>query len=86
MHISGDAQTAMCGWDGNLGETLGLVVGSVPVPTAKHRLKVLIKMSYSVEWHQEVRKFLCKLPIDLSERIVLKVKEAKEDPFRYLEH
>ena len=43
-------------------------------------------MSYSVEWHPKVRKFLRKLPKDISERIVLKVKEAQEDPFRFLEH
>ena len=43
-------------------------------------------MSYSVEWHPKVRKFLRKLPKDISERIVLKVKEVQEDPFRYLEH
>ena len=43
-------------------------------------------MSYSVEWHPKVRKFLKKLPKDISARIVLKVKEVKEDPFRYLEH
>ena len=43
-------------------------------------------MSYSVEWHPKVRKFLRKLPEDIAERIVLKVKEVQEDPFHYLEH
>ena len=43
-------------------------------------------MSYSVEWNPKTRKFLRKLPKDISERIVLKVKEAQEDPFRFLEH
>ena len=43
-------------------------------------------MSYSVEWHPKTRKFLRKLPKDISERIVLKVKEVREDPFRFLEH
>ena len=43
-------------------------------------------MSYSVEWHPKVRKFLLKLPKEVSQRIVLKVNEAQEDPFRYLEH
>ena len=43
-------------------------------------------MSYSVEWNPKVRKFLHKLQKDVSERIVLKVKEVKEEPFRYLEH
>ena len=43
-------------------------------------------MSYSVEWHPKTRKFLTKLPSGVSARIVLKVKEVQEDPFRYLEH
>ena len=43
-------------------------------------------MSYSVEWHPKVGKFLKKLPYDKSSRIVLKVKEVQDDPFRYLEH
>ena len=43
-------------------------------------------MSYSVEWHPKVRKFLLKLPKEVSQRIILKVNEAQEDPFRYLEH
>ncbi|MBI2664428.1 type II toxin-antitoxin system RelE/ParE family toxin [Candidatus Woesearchaeota archaeon] len=43
-------------------------------------------MTYSVEWHPKVRKFLRKLPEEMSARIVLKVKESAGDPFRYLEH
>lgn len=43
-------------------------------------------MSYSAEWHPKTRKFLKKLPNDISARIVLKVKEVQEDPFRFLEH
>ena len=43
-------------------------------------------MSYSVEWHPKTRKFLKKLPNDISVRIILKVKEVQEDPFRFLEH
>ena len=43
-------------------------------------------MNYSVEWHPKTRKFLKKLPNDISARIVLKVKEVQEDPFRFLEH
>ncbi|MBI2652608.1 type II toxin-antitoxin system RelE/ParE family toxin [Candidatus Woesearchaeota archaeon] len=43
-------------------------------------------MSYSVEWHPKTRKFLRKLPNDISVRIVLKAKEVQEAPFRYLEH
>ena len=43
-------------------------------------------MSYSVEWHPKVRKFLTKLPSDISTRIILKVEEVQENPFHYLEH
>ena len=43
-------------------------------------------MTYSVEWHPKVRKFLRKLPTDISKRIVLKMQEASKEPFRYLEH
>ena len=43
-------------------------------------------MSYSVEWHPKARKFLKKLPNNISARIVLKVKEVQEDHFRFLEH
>jgi len=43
-------------------------------------------MSYSVEWHPKTRKFLKKLPNDISARIVLIGKEGQEDPFRFLEH
>ena len=43
-------------------------------------------MSYSLEWHPNVRKFLRKLPKDESERIVLKAKELENEPFHYLEH
>jgi len=43
-------------------------------------------MNYSIKWHPKVRKFLSKLPEKISSRIVLKIKELKNDPFRYLEH
>ena len=43
-------------------------------------------MTYSVEWHPKVRKFLRKLPKDISKRIVLKVQEVRKEPFHYLEH
>lgn len=43
-------------------------------------------MSYSTLWNPKVRKFLRKLPKDISRRIVLKVKDVAEDPFHYLEH
>jgi mRNA interferase RelE/StbE len=42
-------------------------------------------MSFAVEWHPRVLKFLRKIPSDMAERIVLKVKSAVHDPFRYLE-
>ena len=43
-------------------------------------------MSYSIEWHQKVRKFLRKLPKDIAARIVLKIREIKEESFHYLDH
>ena len=43
-------------------------------------------MSYSLDWHPNVRKFLQKLPKEIAERIVLKARDLKEEPFRYLEH
>ena len=43
-------------------------------------------MSYSIDWHPKVRKFLRKLPRFLSARIVLKARDMKTDPFHYLEH
>jgi len=43
-------------------------------------------MSYSVEWHPNTRKFLRKLPKEISARIILKFKEIRKDPFHYLEH
>ena len=43
-------------------------------------------MSYSVIWNPKAKKFLHKLPKETSKRIVLKVKDVKEDPFHYLEH
>ena len=43
-------------------------------------------MIYSIEWHPKVRKFLRKLPKNISARIILKAGEIRDDPFRYLEH
>ncbi|MBI2137528.1 type II toxin-antitoxin system RelE/ParE family toxin [Candidatus Woesearchaeota archaeon] len=43
-------------------------------------------MTYSVEWNPKVSRFLHKLERDITQRIILKVKEVQEDPFRYLEH
>ena len=43
-------------------------------------------MNYYVEWDPKVRKYMRKLPRDVSSRIVKRVKEMKDDPFHYLEH
>jgi len=43
-------------------------------------------MSYSIEWDQKAFKFLDKLQKDLGLRILDKLEEIKENPFRYLEH
>lgn len=43
-------------------------------------------MTYYVEWDPRVRRFMRKLPRDISSRIVRRVKEMKDDPFHYLEH
>ena len=43
-------------------------------------------MNYSAEWHPKARKFLRKLPADVSQRIIIKIREVQENPFRYLEH
>jgi len=43
-------------------------------------------MSYSVEWHPKVRKFLHKLPNDISKRIVMKMRDVRDNPFHHLEH
>jgi len=43
-------------------------------------------MSYYVNWDPNVREHLRKLPVNVSARIIKKVKEMKDDPFHYLEH
>ncbi|MEN7982596.1 MAG: type II toxin-antitoxin system RelE/ParE family toxin [Nanoarchaeota archaeon] len=43
-------------------------------------------MSYLVEWDKNSYKFLEKLPLNICERILKKIDELKEEPFRYLEH
>jgi mRNA interferase RelE/StbE len=43
-------------------------------------------MTFSIFWQSQARKFLRKLPSEVSKRIVKKIKEIKENPFRYLEH
>lgn len=43
-------------------------------------------MSYSIEWRSQAFKFLEKLQKNIAERILKKLDEVKEDPFRFLEH
>ena len=43
-------------------------------------------MTYSVKLHPKVNKFIKKAEKELSERILKKLRELKEEPFRFLEH
>ena len=43
-------------------------------------------MNFNVDWHPKASKNLSKLPKELIKRILNKVDEVREDPFRYLEH
>lgn len=43
-------------------------------------------MTWEITWHPLALKFLEKLPIIISERILKKLDIVAEDPFRYLEH
>ncbi len=43
-------------------------------------------MTYTVQWHPNARKFVAKLPVDVAGRIVAKMRQISENPFRYLEH
>lgn len=43
-------------------------------------------MTFDIKWHSNSRKFLRKLPSEIAKRIIKKIKDAKENPFRYLEH
>ena len=43
-------------------------------------------MTYSIDWNPKAKKFLRKLPKEISKRIVLEVRFIKENPFNYLEH
>ena len=43
-------------------------------------------MNYSIEWDDKAYNFLGKLPKNIYERILKKLDEVKENPFRYLEH
>ena len=43
-------------------------------------------MSFSISFDKEAVKYLESLPSDISERIINKFEEIKENPFRYIEH
>lgn len=43
-------------------------------------------MTFDIGWQPSARKFLRKLPFDIAKRIVKKLKQLEENPFRYLEH
>jgi len=43
-------------------------------------------MTYSLKLDKDADKFIDKLPQNIAERIVKKLDEIKENPFRYLEH
>ena len=43
-------------------------------------------MSYEVRLHPQVVKFLERLPKDISNRIKNKLREIKDEPFKFLEH
>lgn len=43
-------------------------------------------MSYEIVWHPKALQRLEKLPKNISQRIVEKVKTIKENPFHFLEH
>ncbi|MEX2017496.1 MAG: type II toxin-antitoxin system RelE/ParE family toxin [Candidatus Pacearchaeota archaeon] len=43
-------------------------------------------MSYSVKWSPQASGFVDSLQKNIAERILKKINEVKEDPFRYLKH
>ena len=43
-------------------------------------------MSYKIELGPKAEKILDKLPLEIASRIIKKLKQLKENPFRYLEH
>jgi len=43
-------------------------------------------MSFSISFDKEVVKYLESLPLNISERIINKFEDIKENPFRYIEH
>lgn len=43
-------------------------------------------MNYEIEFSSRSKKFLKKLPKDISLRIIEKLKQLKQEPFRFLKH
>jgi mRNA-degrading endonuclease RelE of RelBE toxin-antitoxin system len=43
-------------------------------------------MTYSIEWHPNVRDFLRKLPKEIATRLTKKIRSIKDDPFHFLQH
>ena len=43
-------------------------------------------MSFSISFDKEAVKFLERLPKNISDRVIEKFEQIKENPFRYLEH
>ncbi|MBW1668197.1 MAG: type II toxin-antitoxin system RelE/ParE family toxin [Deltaproteobacteria bacterium] len=43
-------------------------------------------MKYEIEFGPKAKKTITKLPEDIALRIIKKVEEVKNNPFRYLEH
>ena len=43
-------------------------------------------MSYLIKWHPQAFSFLDGLQKDIAKRILKKLDEVKENPFRYIEH
>jgi len=43
-------------------------------------------MSFSISFDKEAVKYLESLPTNISERIIDKFEDIKENPFRYIEH
>mgnify|MGYP001251663891 CR=1 FL=1 len=43
-------------------------------------------MKFKVSWHPKAEKFVEKLPKDIAKRVLLKIDEVAEEPFRFLKH
>lgn len=41
---------------------------------------------FEIKWHPKVRKFLRKIPSKDSKRIINKILDIRQNPFRFLEH